>query len=134
MERNGREIMEKADGSRIDISRGYLHDARSEELSSSTRLSCAWEAMYFCCCEFAAGRGGAVDGLEHPDASIVGQLLRALSLSAGESALVDALFRWSLCRHSLLPEPCSLEEACVVAEHVYSQTVALLAAMKKRTM
>ncbi|MGF7001447.1 hypothetical protein [Paraburkholderia phytofirmans] len=134
MERNGREIMEKADGSRIDISRGYLHDARSEELSSSTRLSCAWEAMYFCCCEFAAGRGFGLDGLEHPDANVVGKLLRALSLSADESGLVEALFRWSSCRHSLLPEPCSIEEACAVAEHVLSQTVALLAPMKTRTM
>lgn len=133
VERNGREIMEKGDGSRIAISRGYLQDARCEELSSSTRLNCAWEAMYFCCCEFAAGRGRGVDGLEHPDANVVGQLLRALSLSAGESALVEALFRWSSCRHLLFPEPCSLEEACAVAEHVHSQTVALLAAMKTKT-
>jgi hypothetical protein len=132
MERNGREIMEKGDSSRIAISRGYLHDARREELSSSTRLNCAWEAMYFCCCEFAAGRGCDVDGLEHPDANVVEQLLRVLSLSAGESALVEALFRWSSCRHLLFPEPCSLEEACAVAEQVLSRTVALLAAMKTR--
>lgn len=125
--------MERGDSSRIAISRSHLQDARSEELSSSTRLNCAWEAMYFCCCEFAACRGRGVDGLEHPDASVVEQLLRALSLSAGESALIDALFRWSLYRHSLLPEPCALEEACAVAEHVYRQTVVLLAAMKTRT-
>ncbi|OYD77400.1 UNVERIFIED_ORG: hypothetical protein BDU10_2501 [Burkholderia sp. CF145] len=132
-ERNRQENMDQGDSSRIVISRGYLQDARCEELSSSTRLNCAWEAMYFCCCEFAAGRGRDVDGLEHPDASVVEQLLRVLSLSAGESALVEALFRWSSCRHALIPEPCSLEEACAVAEHVHSQTVALLAAMKTRT-
>ncbi|MFM0277731.1 hypothetical protein P0D75_06880 [Paraburkholderia sediminicola] len=133
MERNKLEDKEKDDSSRIAISRGYLRDARCKELSSSTRLSCALDAMYFCACEFAVGRGHDVNGLEHPDADVVEELLRALSLSAGESALVEALFRWSSCRHMLLPEPCSPEDACSVAEQVHIQTVALLAVAQPRT-
>lgn len=122
--------MEKTGSKRMAISRDYLNDARREQLSRSTRFKCAWEAMYFCCCEYFASKGGCVDSLEHPDASVVEQLLRALSLSPGERALVEALFRWSSYLQPLLPERCSPEEACNLAERVHGQTAALLVAMK----
>jgi hypothetical protein len=125
-------IVEKTNSKRTAISRDYLRDARCEELSPSTRLKCAWEAIYFCCVEYFASKGSCIDSLEHPDASVVEQLLRALSLSAGERTLVEALFRWSSYLQPLLPEPCSPEEACSLAEHVHSQTATLLAAMKTR--
>jgi hypothetical protein len=125
--------VEKTDSKRKAISRDYLNDGRSEELSPSTRLKCAWEAMYFCCCEYSASNGSCIDSLEHPDANLVEQLLRALSLSPDERTLVESLFRWSSYLQLLFPEPCTPEEACSVAEHVHTQTAALLAAMKTRT-
>lgn len=124
--------MQKIDSIRMAASRDYLNDALREELSSSTRLKCAWEAMYFCCVEYFASKGGCIDNLEHPDASVVEQLLQALPLSAGERTLVEALFRWPSYLQPLLPEPCSPEEACGLAEYVNSQTAALLAATKER--
>jgi hypothetical protein len=125
--------VEKTDSKRMAISRRYLNDARHKQLSSSTRLRCAWEAMYFCCCEFAVGIGRCIDGLEHPDEDVVKQLLRVLSMSSVERTLVEALFRWASYQQSIFPEPCSPEEACSLAERVYAQTVALLAAMQTRT-
>jgi hypothetical protein len=123
-------IVEKIDSKRMAVSRDYLNDARHEELSPSTRLKCAWEAMYFCACEYSASKGSRIDSLEHPDANVVEQLLRALSLSADERILVEVIFHWSSYLEPLSPEPCSAEEACSLAEQVHIQTVALLAAMK----
>lgn len=122
--------MEKIDSIRMAVSRDYLNDARREELSSSTRLKCSWEAMYFCCVEFVASKGSCIDSLEHPDANVVEQLLRELSLSPDERNLVEALFRWSSYLQPLFPEPRSPEEACHLAELVHGQTATLLAAMK----
>jgi hypothetical protein len=124
--------VEKTDSKRMAISRDYLRDARCQELSPSTRLKCAWEAMYFCCYEYSASKGSCIDSLEHPDAGVVEQLLRAPSLSADERTLVETLFRWSSYLQPLFPEPCSPDEACNLAEQVLSQTAALMAA-KART-
>jgi hypothetical protein len=115
-----------SESKRMAISRDYLRDAWRSELSPSTRLKCAWEAIYFCCCEVAAGQGRGVDGLEHPDARIVECLLRVISASSDERHHVDALFRWSSQPQALLPEPCSPEDACVLAESLYARTAALL--------
>ena len=118
--------MKTSESKRMAVSRDYLRDARRSELSPSTRLKCAWEAIYFCCCEVAAGRGRGVDGLEHPDANVVEHLLRAISASSDERRQVDALLRWSSYAEPVLPEPCSPEEACDLAESLYARTAALL--------
>ncbi len=118
--------MKTSNSKRMAISRDYLRDAQRGELSSSARLKCAWEAIYFCCCEVAAGRGRGADGLEHPDARIVECLLRVISASSNERRQVDALFRWSSYLQPLSPEPCSPEEACDLAESLHARTVTLL--------
>ncbi len=110
----------------MTLSRDYLRDARLGELSYSTRLKCAWESIYFCCCEVAARRGTDLDGLEHPDVKVVEHLLRAISVSSNERLQVEALFRWSTQPQALLPEPCSLEDTCVLAESLHARTVAFL--------
>jgi hypothetical protein len=120
------EIVDKGNSRRMAVSRDYLRDSRRGELSSSTRLKCAWESIYFCCCEVAAGRGRGVDGLEHPDGNIVEHLLRAISASSNERLQVEALFRWSLQPQALLPEPCSPEDAYALAESLHTRTVAFL--------
>lgn len=108
------------------VSRDYLRDARCGALSPATRLTCAWEAIYFCCCEVAARRGESIDSLDHPDADVVEHLLRALSVSPDERRQVDALFRWTSNIQSLTPKPCSPAEACDLAEALHLRTAAFL--------
>jgi hypothetical protein len=122
----GSEIVDKGNSRRMAVSRDYLRDAQRGALSSSTRLKCAWESIYFCCCEVAAGRGRGVDGLEHPDANVVEHPMRAISAPSNERLQVEALFRWSSQPQALLPEPCSREDACVLAESLHARTVAFL--------
>jgi hypothetical protein len=119
-------MVKKTESKRIAISHDYLRDARREELSSSTRLKCAWESIYFCCCEVTAGRARGVDGLNHPDIKVVEHLLQAISASEEERHRVGALFRWSSDPQQLLPGPCSPEDACALAESLHARTVAFL--------
>lgn len=111
---------------RMDVSLEYLRDAKRGELSPASRLTCAWEAIYFCCCEVAARRGRVLDELEHPDASVVEHLLRALAASPDERRQVESLLRWSSHLWPLLPEPCSPEDACNLADSLHARTVALI--------
>jgi hypothetical protein len=120
--------MDKSDSWRMDVSLEYLSDARGGKLSTATRLKCAWEAIYFCCCEVAARRGASVDSLDHPDADVVEHLLRALSVSPDERRQVDALFRWTSNMQLLTPEPCSPAEAYDLAEALHLRTAAFLSA------
>lgn len=119
-------MVDKAISRRLTVSQDYLRDARRGELSSSTRLKCAWESIYFCCCEVAAGRGTDLDGLEHPDANVVEHLLRAVSASSNERLRVEALLRWSSQPQALLPEPCSPKDACSLAETFHARAVDFL--------
>jgi hypothetical protein len=118
--------MTESDSRRMAVSRDYLSDARRGKLSSATRLKCAWEAIYFCCCAVAGRRGASVDSVDHPDADVVEHLLRALSVSPNERRQVDALFRWTSNMQPLFPEPCSPEEACDLAEALHLRTAAFL--------
>lgn len=116
------------DGWRMDVSREYLGDARRGELSPATRLKCAWEAIYFCCCEVAERRGVSIDGLDHPDADVVEHLLVALSVSADERLQVNALFRWTSNMETWTLAPCSPAEAYDLAEALHLRTAAFLSA------
>jgi hypothetical protein len=118
--------MNESDSWRLAVSREYLRDAKRAELSPASRLLCAWEAVYFCCCEVAVRRGASIDGLDHPDADVVEHLLRALFVSPDERLQVDALFRWNSNRQPLTPEPCSADEACDLAESLHLRTAAFL--------
>ncbi|WP_353554939.1 hypothetical protein [Paraburkholderia terrae] len=116
------------DSWRMDVSREYLGDARRGGLSPATRLKCAWEAIYFCCCEVAERRGGSIDGLDHPAADVVEHLLQALSVSQDERRQVEALFRWTSNMQTLSLAPCSPAEACDLAEALHLRTAAFLSA------
>jgi hypothetical protein len=111
---------------RLVISRDYIRDARRIELSTSTRLRCAWESIYFCCCEVATVEGPLPNGREHPDRDIVENALWVFAASANQQRRVEAMFYWASYQQPVLPEPCSPEDACDLAETIHAQTVALL--------
>jgi hypothetical protein len=119
--------MDKSDNWRMDVSLEHLCDARRGKLSPATRLKCAWEAIYFCCCAVAARRGG-IDSVDHPDADVVEHLLRALPVSPDERRKVGALFRWTSNMQPLTPEPCSPAEAYDLAEALHLRTAVFLSA------
>lgn len=125
---DGCEIMNKSESWRMAASREYLRDAKHGELSPATRLKCAWESLYYCCCEVAERRGGSIDGLDHPDADVVEHLLVALSASADERLQVDAFFRWTSNMETWTLAPCSPAEAYDLAEALHLRTAAFLSA------
>jgi hypothetical protein len=122
--------MELSDYPRLAISRDYLRDARHMELSSSTRLRCAWESIYFCCCEVAALQGRQLDGLEHPDTDIVDNAVRAIGLPEDERRHVLEMLHWAAYQQPLLPGPCLTEDACDLAEEFHDCTVAIALAQR----
>ncbi|SED79022.1 hypothetical protein SAMN02787142_3844 [Burkholderia sp. WP9] len=122
--------MELPNYPRLAISRNYLRDARQMELSSSTRLRCAWESIYFCCCEVAALQGRQLDGLEHPEADIVDNALRAIALPEDEQRHVLEMFNWAVYQEPLLPGPSLTEDACDLAEEFHDCKVAIALAKK----
>ena len=121
--------MDKPDSKRMSLSRECLHDARCENLSLSTRLVAAWEAIYLCCCEVVSVLGSDIDGFEHPSAVVVESYLRAVYVPPDERERVETMFQWALERHQLRPVPFSVEDACELAAFIKARTVVFLWSM-----
>jgi hypothetical protein len=76
---------------RIANSLVYLRDAHDSGLSAHSRFRCAFESIYFCCCELAESHGIGLDGLTHPSADVVDAGLTALHASSLEREVVEQL-------------------------------------------
>lgn len=80
-----------------------MRDARTEELTQSTRIHAAFDAIY-CCCQPA----GTLD-----------EALESLNLSAEDAALVSKLAAWVVNVAPLGPLPMSPGDAVALAERIH---------------
>ncbi|MFL9944047.1 hypothetical protein [Paraburkholderia graminis] len=111
---------------RLVRSAAYLHDAQNSSLSAHTRLRCAFDAMYFCLCEIAGTRGIDLEGVEHPNAEIVGVGMSALIASSQDRVTAERLMEWAADSSPFLPQ-IPIDEACRLAARVNADTIAILA-------
>ena len=110
---------------RIATSAAYLRDAHDATLSAHTRVRCAFEAVYFCCCEIAESRGMHIDGLEHPNPEVVEAGLCALDVSTDDRFAAERLTKWTVGASPFLPE-LSVDDACRLAERICARTTSML--------
>ena len=80
-----------------------IADARDAELTDSTRVRAAFDAIYCCC----------------PQSQSLPRSLAALGLNADDVSLVSRLARWVLHVAPLGPLPMSPSEAVALAERVH---------------
>jgi hypothetical protein len=124
----------EAMSNRLQRSAELLKDVEFGKLSTHSRLVCAFDALYFCCClEVAATIGEDVDSVEQPNSRIVGKGLEALDISAGTARRVFAFQDWVENFHLPYPEKCTPEQAAAIAGEVYRQTLAFLSSSERRT-
>lgn len=110
---------------RVAISAAYLRDARNTALSPHTRLRCAWESIYLCCCEVACARGVNIDAVAHPSEQLVSDSLTATTASLEDRRIAQSLTQWSLLMTPALPEV-PMNSACLSAERIYAAATATL--------
>lgn len=111
---------------RIVISLEYLRDAHDSGLSAHSRLRCAFESIYFCCCELAESHGIDLDGLTHPSLDVVDAGLTALNASSLEREVVEQLTEWTDNASPFLPSV-SVDDACRLAAQISTATISFFA-------
>lgn len=111
---------------RLAASEEYLRSGRVPEVSMHTRICCAFEAIYLCCCEMAASQGTPLEGLEHPSMNVIEIGLSAMGAPEAERLAVKKLAQWRINMSPLLPH-LSVFDACNLAVHTRSRATAMLA-------
>jgi hypothetical protein len=101
---------------RIAISSALLRDARNEAVSLHTRTKCAYESIYFCCCEMADTHGLSAADTEHTSDEVIQAALSAMSASNDDCQAVKLLADWVMDARPSLPSlrskmPASLPSA-----------------------
>lgn len=115
--------------SRMGRSAAFLRDARATSVSKHTRLTCAFECIYLCCCEVAEARGMRLDGLDHPDIKLVEFGLSALGVHEAEKIAVQGLAQWRADASPFFPET-SVDDACHLAERINRRAIAELTRLR----
>jgi hypothetical protein len=111
---------------RLANSAVYLRDAHDSGLSAHSRFRCAFESIYFCCCELAESHGIGLDGLTHPSVGVVDAGLTALHASSLEREVVEQLTEWANNASPFVP-PVSMDDACRLAEQINTATISFFA-------
>lgn len=100
----------------------FLRDACNQELTPSTRLTCAWHAVYSGCVRLHVASGSplfAADTLDDIVLGIVDRALAQLELSTEDAALVRKLCNWALFEAPLASLPMLSDEAIALSERVH---------------
>jgi hypothetical protein len=109
---------------RIALSAAYLRDAFCEQISPHTRMRCAFDASYLCCCELSEAKGIELNQYAHPSEHVmrVGLLdIGALSYMA----VLKNLAAWSAEVAPSMPGV-SLSDACEIAARIQTKTISFL--------
>jgi hypothetical protein len=110
---------------RIAISVARLRDGRNEALSLHTRIRCAFEAVYVCCCEVADTQGLGVVGKVHPSDEVLRAGLTAMNASTEDCEAIKLLADWIIDASPSLPS-LTVKDACKLAERLHAKTVSML--------
>ncbi len=110
---------------RLSISTACLRDAHNSALSVHTRLRCAFESAYFCCCEIAEKSGKNIEDYEHPSNDVMKIGMMKLGAREDERRVFLLLAKWVSSASPLLPEV-GVKEACGFAIHVHDEAVRVL--------
>ena len=110
---------------RIALSFAYLRDALNTTPSVHTRMRCASNSIYLCCCELASARGVQVESIEHPNARLVRDGLAETKSSSVDRRVAHMLMRWSAQTTPILPGV-SVNDACLATERIYAATLRTL--------
>jgi hypothetical protein len=97
-----------------------IQDANVAELSPTTRMACAFDAVY---CHVAQLNGPATHTKESfsPDERIFLNSLEKLGSSAADVQLAKKLLSWHENRWELAPPPCSVGEAISWANRITTE-------------
>lgn len=121
-----RESLPTAPTPRTVRAREFLRSCYNPNITREVRLLSSFESVYFCCVDVAERIGMALDGLDHPDISVVEAALRALGIPESDSATVHALLEWRLYPISSQPKACSEDMAFALAKMIYLKTLKYL--------
>jgi hypothetical protein len=110
---------------RIAASTAYLRDAHNERVSIHTRMRCAFEAVYFCCCELAERQGQCIDEMRHPNSEVMQLGLSAMNASTSDDHAVKLLAIWNAEASPYLPSV-PIEAACSLAERIHHIAASVL--------
>lgn len=121
-----RESLPTASTPRTARAREFLRACYNPNITHEARLLCSFESVYFCCVDVAEHIGMALEGLGHPDISVIEAALRALGTPEKDSATVHALLEWRAYPISSQQKACTDKEAFVLARTVYIQTLKFL--------
>jgi hypothetical protein len=109
---------------RIAASTVFLRDAYNGAVSTHTRMRCAFDAVYLCCCELAEREGHRVNA-EYPNDAVMRASLSALNATQEELQTVELLAAWVVDASPSLPAV-SIEAACKLAERIRQETISVL--------
>jgi hypothetical protein len=110
---------------RIAVSASYLRDAHNKSLSLHTRIRCAYESLYFCCCEIASEQGIDLCHIVHPSEQVMQSALSAIGASERDRLEVGALVGWANAISTSFPG-ITVTETCKLAGRIHASTVRFL--------
>lgn len=119
----GRRPRAEVERPRIALSAACLRDAFCEQVSPHTRVRCAFDASYLCCCELSEAKGLKVNEYAHPNENLIRVGLLNIDALSDMNAL-RALAAWSAEVAPSLPSV-SLKDACRLAARIHSRTVSV---------
>lgn len=107
---------------RIVYGTDFLRCALNSALSPHTRLRCAFESAYLCCCEVAEASGLSFERVEHPSMVIVNAAAMMLDLTGADNVTLRTLIEWASSNSPFLPQ-LKPEDARVLATDMVVRTI-----------
>jgi len=107
---------------RIAADAEFLCSAFNNGLSVHTRMRCAFESAYLCCCELAEASGLSSKRVEHPSTAVVNAAATMLDLTTADDVTLRTLTEWASSNSPFMPR-LSLEDVCMLARDVAVRTI-----------